>query len=116
MSDQTVPRFNVHTADWTPFPEFGGHEAVLYKSEDGTRLAASFRLSGTHSWVTPYDDFFFVVGGSAKITVEGRGSFEVVAGDFCYIRQGMSVTFEMSDDFHEVSVLVSDTSFDHIDH
>ena len=101
MSDDSampaVSRLNVHDADWRPFPEFGGTQALLHTSEDGSRMAATFKLTGRHSWTLEYDDFFYVVAGHASI-------------------EGTAVTFEMSEDFHEISVLVSDAPFDHTDH
>jgi uncharacterized cupin superfamily protein len=112
----SVPRFNVHTADWQPLPEFGGEQAVLYQSEDGTRLAGSFKESGTHEMVMPFDEFIYIVGGSCRITVEGEETFEMKVGDCCYLRQGQNVIFEMADDFHDVTVLISDKGFDHVNH
>lgn len=116
MSDPKLSRLNVHDTEWKPFPEFGGHESVMYESEDGTRMAASFRLSGLHSWVMQYDDYFYVIAGTATITLDSDEPFTVKAGDFCRVRQGTVVTFDMSDDFHEVSVLVADKAFNHTDH
>lgn len=113
--DGSVPRFNVTTASYEPLPEFGGSQAVLYRSADGTRLAGSFKESGTHTLVMPFDEFIYIVGGSCTIAVEGGDAFELNAGDCCYLRQGQNVTFEMSDDFHDVTVLVSDTPFDHVE-
>ena len=110
-----VPRFNVHQTEYSPLPEFGGGEAVLYKSPDGTRLAGSFRESGTHTLTLPFDEFMYLVAGTCGISVEGGESFEMGVGDCCYLRQGQVVTFTMSDDFHDVTVLVSDTPFDHVD-
>ncbi|MEN0138167.1 MAG: cupin domain-containing protein [Rhodococcus sp. (in: high G+C Gram-positive bacteria)] len=104
----TVPRFNVHTTDWTPLPELGGHEAILYKSEDGRRLAGSFRESGRHTMKMPFDEFIYVVAGSTRITVEGEDPFDLGVGDCCYLKEGMEVTFEHSEDFHDVTVLISD--------
>ena len=117
--DSAVPavsRLNVHDADWRPFPEFGGRQALLYTSEDGSRMAATFKLSGRHSWTLEYDDFFYVIAGHASIEIDGRPALEVGPGDFCRLPQGTAVTFDMSEDFHEISVLVSDTPFDHTDH
>lgn len=108
-----VPHFNVHTADYQPLPEFGGKQAVLYKSADGRRLAGSFHESGTHTIVMPFDEFMYLVAGTCTITVEGD-SFQMAVGDCCYLRQGQEVTFEMSDDFHDVTVLISDDAFDHV--
>lgn len=104
----SVPHFNVHTADFTPLAEFGGHEAILYKSEDGTRLAGSFKEAGKHTMTMPFDEFIYVVGGHTTISVAGGESIELGVGGCCYLRQGQEVTFEHSDDFHDVTVLVSD--------
>jgi uncharacterized cupin superfamily protein len=116
-STGAVPRFNVHTADYEPLPEFGGKQAVLYKSEDGKRLAGSFHESGTHTLEMPFDEFMYLIAGTCTITVDGA-SFQMAVGDCCYLRQGQQVTFEMSDDFHDVTVLISDDTFDHnaLDH
>lgn len=112
--DKTIPHFNVHTTKFDPLPEFGGSQAVLYKSSDGTRLAGSFRESGTHSLTMPFDEFIYIVGGGVKITVEGGETIEMTVGDACYLRQGQKVTFEMTDDFHDVTVLMSDKPFNHV--
>lgn len=112
ISDGHVPRFNVSTAAYEPLPEFGGSQALLYTSADGKRLAGSFKESGTHTMVMPFDEFVYVLAGRCTITVEGGDSLEVGVGDCCYLREGMNVTWEMSDDFHDVTVLISDTSFD----
>jgi len=53
-----------------------------------------------------------VIGGSVKISVEEGNSFEASAGDCFYVRQGMNVTWEMSDDFHDLTVLISDSAID----
>ena len=101
-----VPRFNVHSAPYEP---------VLYRSPDGTRLAGSFQESGTHTMVMPFDEFIYLVAGTCRISVEDGDAFEMAVGDCCYLRQGQNVTFEMSDDFHDVTVLISDAPFDHVD-
>jgi uncharacterized cupin superfamily protein len=107
--DGRVQRFNVHSAPYEPLPEFGGKQAILYSSPDRTRLAGTFQESGTHTLVMPFDEFMYVVGGSCRISVQDGDSFELSAGDCCYLRQGMNVTFEMAEDFHDVTVLISDT-------
>lgn len=112
MSDLNVPRFNVNTVEWTSFPEFGGHEAILYKSADGKRLAGSFRESGRHTMLMPFDEFMYVIAGTMKISIEGGETLELGVGDCCYLREGQTATMEMSEDFHDVTVLISDTSFD----
>lgn len=110
-------RLNVHDGQgWQPFPEFGGTLAKMYESPDGTKFAASYKLSGKHTWTLQYDDYFFVIAGHATVTVEGDEPIEVAAGDFCRLHQGKTVTFDMSDDFHEISVLVSDNPIDVTQH
>lgn len=107
-----VPRLNVTTAQFQPFPEYGGSHAILYRSEDGRRLVGSFKESGTHTMVMPYDEVIYVVGGSCSVSVEGGDSFDLGPGDVCYLREGQNVTFTMADDFHDIAVLVSDTPFE----
>ncbi len=107
---QSIPHFNVHTVEFAPLPEMGGGEAVLYRSADGRRLAGSFKESGRHELEMPFDEFIYVVAGSTHITVDGVGDVHLGAGHACYLRQGQQVTFEHSDDFHDVTVLVSDTA------
>lgn len=109
----TVPHFNVHSTEYEPLPEFGGRQAILYRSDDGKRLAGSFPQSGTHTQRMPFDEFAYVLAGTCSLTVSGE-SFTVSTGDCWYLREGQEVTFAMSDDFHVVCVLISDTQFDHV--
>lgn len=111
---RAVPHFNVHTADYQPLPEFGGKQAILYKSEDGKRLAGSFHESGTHTMVMPFDEFMYLIAGTCTLIIDGD-RLTLGVGDCCYLRQGQQVTMEMSDDFHDVTVLISDEAFDHVD-
>ena len=110
MSEQTppVPHFNVHTTEFEPLPEYGGGQAILYRSPDGRRLAGSFKESGQHDMVMPFDEFIYVVGGTMRVTVDGSAPLDLAAGDACYLKAGQHVNFEQSDDFHDVTVLVSE--------
>ena len=110
--DTQAPHFNVHSTDFAPLPEFGGSKAILYHSPDRTRLAGSFRESGTHRLLMPFDEFIYVVGGGVKITITGGETFDLAVGDACYLKQGQDVLFEMTDDFHDVTVLISDAAID----
>lgn len=112
MVDTHAPQFNVFTTDYEPLPEYGGKQAVLYTSEDKTRLAGSFHESGVHPLLMPYDEFIYVIAGTATISVEGGETFELGIGGCCYLKEGQNVTFDFSEDFHDVSVLISDTPFD----
>lgn len=109
MTDDTaLPHLNVHDAEYQPLPAYGGAQAILYRSPDGRRIAGSFRESGKHSLTMAYDEFLFVIAGSATLTVHGDERLTLVPGDACYLRQGSTVDFEMSPDFHDVAVLMSD--------
>ena len=110
-----VPRFRVNEAEFVPFDlgdGISGHQAILHRSEDGTRLAGSFKESGVIHEVMPFDEFIYVVAGSTRIEVLDGDSFELGTGDCCYLRQGQDVTFHHSDDFHDVVVLISDQPID----
>ena len=111
MVDTKAPQFNVNTVDYEPLPEFGGKKAVLYTSEDNRRLAGSFLESGVHTMLMPFDEFIYVIAGTATISIEGGETLELNAGGCCYLTEGQNVTFDFSEDFHDVSVLVSDTPF-----
>ena len=107
-----APHFNVHTTKFDPLPEFGGSKAILYHSPDRRRLAGSFHESGTHRMTMPFDEFIYVIAGSSKVAIDGGESFTIAVGDACYLKQGQDVLFEMSDDFHDVTVLIADEPFD----
>lgn len=107
-----VPHFKVATTPHDPLPEFGGSKAVLYHSPDRKRLAASFHESGTARMTMPFDDFSYVVGGSAKITVDGGEPISLSVGDAFYLKKGQDVIFDLADDFHVVTMLTSDEPFE----
>ena len=110
--NNTVPHFKVATTPHDPLPEFGGSKAILYHSADRKRLAASFHESGTARMTMPFDDFSYVLGGSAKITVDGGEPLSVGVGDAFYLKQGQDVLFELTGDFHVVTMLTSDVPFE----
>ena len=112
-SSGDVPRLDTGTADFTPLPGFdGGFQSILYTSPDRRRLAGSFKEKGSHTLTMPFDEFIFVIAGTTSIAVTGGDAFTLGPGQCCYLREGQEVSFEMSDDFHDVVVLSSDTPFD----
>jgi len=108
----TAPHFNIFDVEFEPLPEFGGGKAILFHSEDRKRLAGSFKESGTHRMTMPFDEFIYVVAGATTITIGDGKPFTIKAGDACYLTQGQDVLFEMTDDFHDVTVLIADEPFD----
>lgn len=111
MVDGKIAHFNVNTISYQPLPEFGGKKAILHTSDDHKRLAGSFHETGVHTMVMPFDEFIYVIAGTATISVDGGDSVELGVGGCCYLTEGQNVTFDFSSDFHDVSVLVSDTAF-----
>jgi uncharacterized cupin superfamily protein len=106
MHDTSVPRFNVHTTQFDPLPEYNGHQAWLYQSADGARRVGSFKEAGHYVVPMENDEFFYVIAGSSKVSVEGGESFTLTAGDCVYFRKGLVVTFDHDSDFHDVAVLM----------
>ncbi|MEV5650638.1 cupin domain-containing protein [Nocardia sp. NPDC052254] len=109
MTDHStaVPHFNVHTATYDPAPEVNGFKKWLYESPDGARRAGSFKEHGRFDVVTPCDEFLYVVAGSTRLTLQDGETFELTAGGCCFLRKGLTVTFETSADYHDVSVFMS---------
>lgn len=103
-----VLHYNIATTPHDPMPEFGGKKAILFHSPDRKRMAASFHESGTARMTMPFDDFSYVIAGNAKVTIDGGEPLSVGAGDAFYLKQGQDVTFDLSDDFHVVTMLMSD--------
>jgi uncharacterized cupin superfamily protein len=104
--DTSVPRFNVHTATFDAIPDGSGWMRLLFESPDGTRKAGSFKEPGVFHEVMPYDEVLFAVAGSTTISVEGGETFRLSAGDCCYLRKGLSVTFDNAPDFHDLSIFM----------
>ena len=104
---QEVPHGRISDFKWVSLPEFGGHEAIIYRSPDGSRVAAAFKESGSFTFVYTFDEFMVVTSGKAKISIHGGPAFEVVKGEVAYFREGMTVDFTMSDGFSDVTYLVS---------
>ncbi len=93
---------------WAVLPEFGGTEAIIYRSQDGKRVAVAFRESGSATFTYPFDEFLMVTSGSVTVRVHGGSTFTLVKGDVGYFCEGTSVDFEFSDDFSNIACLVAD--------
>jgi uncharacterized cupin superfamily protein len=107
-----VASLNVESSEFEAFPEYGGSHCILHRSPDRTRLAGSFKESGSHELTMPYDEFVYVVAGGVSITVEDCEKQDFGVGDAFYITQGEKVRWEMTDDFQDVTVLISDQAID----
>lgn len=93
---------------WVDLPEFGGREAIIYRSPDGKRVAAAFEESGKATFTYPFDEFLVVTSGTATIKVHGGETIQLKKGDVAYLREGTSVDFEFSEDFADVTCLMAD--------
>jgi uncharacterized cupin superfamily protein len=94
----TAVHGDASTLKWGP-PEYGGREAILYKSSDGRRTAATFKGVGTQTFTYPFDEFFVVVTGTVHINIKGGESFDLAKGGMAYFHEGTQVEFTMSPDF-----------------
>lgn len=103
-----IPHGPLSSFQWVDLPEFGGREAIIYRSPDGRRVAAAFEESGKASFTYPFDEFLVVTSGSAKIVVHGGETLNLKKGDVAYIREGTSADFEFSEDFADVTCLMAD--------
>lgn len=110
---ERIPFFRASTAEYDPFPHTGGDPfpedmdgryAEIYRAPDGRRYAGSFKEAGTEHTVMPYDEFIYLLTGEAHITVE----VHMKPGDACYLKEGWTVDFDLSEDFTDVTVLISD--------
>lgn len=107
MRKPRVMRFNMNDVEWENTPEFGGGEHVFYRSPDKTRAVVAFKEAGKHSFEYPFDEFAYVLKGSAKVAVRDGETFIINAGDILYVEEGAIIDFEMSDDFEDITMLVS---------
>lgn len=109
---QDPPGAPVHGAlgqfHWRELKEFGGSEAIIYRSADGRRVAAAFHESGNASFTYPFDEFLVVTSGSVTVAVHGGETFTLKKGDVAYFREGTSVEFEFSKDFSDITSLTAD--------
>jgi hypothetical protein len=103
-----IPHGPLSSFKWVDLPEFGGREAIIYRSPDGKRVAAAFEESGKATFTYPFDEFLVVTSGTAKIRVHGGETIELKKGDVAYLREGTSVDFEFSKDFSDITCLMAD--------
>jgi uncharacterized cupin superfamily protein len=102
-----VPHGQLADFTWVSLPEFGGQEAIIYRSPDRTRVAAAFKESGKAVFTYPFDEFGYVTSGKATASVRGGPTLNLVKGDVFYFHEGMAVDLQMSDDFSDLTFLVS---------
>lgn len=107
-ADVHVPHGAPAELEWVPLPEFGGEEAIIYRSPDGRRVAAAFREAGRATFTYPFDEFLVVTSGSVKMSVHGGETFSLHRGDVAYLRKGMVVDLEFSEGFSDVTCLMGD--------
>jgi len=94
--------------NWVELPEFGGKEAIIYRSPDGKRVAAAFHETGNATFTYPFDEFVVVTSGSVTVQVHGGEKFTLSKGDVGYFREGTTVDFKFSADFSDITCLMGD--------
>jgi uncharacterized cupin superfamily protein len=105
----TLVHGSMQTVKWRDVPQFGGKEAILYRSPDGRRAAGAFTHTGKYSFKFPFDEFAIVMSGSVKVTVRDSGVTHVLRqGDAVYFRAGMEVDFEAGEGYSNFAMFVGD--------
>lgn len=103
-----IPHGPLESFEWVALPEFGGREAIIYRSPDGRRVAAAFEESGQATFTYPFDEFLVVTAGNATIKVHGGETITLRKGDVAYIREGTTVDLDFSSDFADITCLMAD--------
>lgn len=102
-----VPHGSVKTLKWKVTPGYGGSEAVMYRSPDGTRVAGAFTHSGNYSFTYPFDEFVVILSGSVETSVVDGPKLSLNKGDFVYFKKGMTVNFRAGKDYSNAAMMVS---------
>lgn len=108
QNEVIVPHGAPSSFNWNSLPEFGGSEAIIYRSPDGKRVAAAFRESGDFEFEYPFDEFLVVTSGTGTFRVKDGPTFTLKKGEVAYFRKGMKVHMTLSKDFSDVTMLVGD--------
>jgi uncharacterized cupin superfamily protein len=87
---------------------YDGTKSVFYRSKDNKIAIGAIREKGADTMTWPEDEFLFVTAGWIKFQVHGGDSFTLEKGDVMMLRKGQTFSFEMSDDFANVAVFMSD--------
>ncbi|KAF2653654.1 hypothetical protein K491DRAFT_717834 [Lophiostoma macrostomum CBS 122681] len=94
---------------WAPFPMYNGSKSVFYRSKDNKVAIGAIREKGADTMTWPEDEFLFVTQGWIKFRVHGGDSFTLERGHVLVLRKGQTFDFEMSDDFANIAIFMSET-------
>jgi uncharacterized cupin superfamily protein len=103
---------SVKNLNWVALPEFGGAQAIIYRSSDGKRIVAAFRESLSQTFTFTFDEFVQVTAGSCKMKIHGGPTLSLVKGDVAYVHEGTTADLEFSRDFEDIGVLTSEHVID----
>ncbi|KAK5203312.1 hypothetical protein LTR41_010955 [Exophiala xenobiotica] len=87
---------------------YGGQKSIYFRSRDNKIAFGALREVGKGTMTWPEDESLFVTQGWIKFQVHGGESFTLNVGHVMMMQKGQTFTFEMSDDFANVAVFVSD--------
>jgi hypothetical protein len=100
-----VPHVRWDSVEWAPFE---GTKPVYCRYQNGKVVFCVLRAKGTADFVWPFDEFLFVTQGWVKIRAEGSEPFTLIKGEVMLMKKGQHFFFEMSEDFANVVVFLSD--------
>lgn len=99
--------------NWESFPTekykqpWGDRKSIIYNAADGKVLAGTIYASGKGTYTWPSDEFIYVSRGWIRWEIHGGEPFTLKEGDMTYIKEGTAATYEMSEDYANVVVFIS---------
>lgn len=102
-----VPHGAWDSFPWEPFPAYNGTKSIFYRSADNSVAVGAIREIGVGHMTWPEDEFLFVTKGWIKFEVKDGEKFTLKPGDVMFLKKGQTFDFEMSDDFANVAVFLS---------
>lgn len=103
-----LPHGSVKSLKWKATPGYGGSEAVMYRSPDGTRVAGAFTHSGSYSFTYPFDEFVVILSGSVDASIVNGPKLSLKKGDLAYFKKGMTVHFKAGKNYSNAAMMVSE--------
>lgn len=87
---------------------YQGTKSLFYRSKDGKVAIGAIHEIGGDTMTWPEDEFLCVTEGWIKFQVKGGDSFILEKGGVALLKKGQTFTFQMSDDFANVAVFMSE--------
>ncbi|KAK5048694.1 hypothetical protein LTR84_005786 [Exophiala bonariae] len=91
-----------------PFEMYNGWKSIYYRSENNKIAVGAIHEIGEGHLTWPEDEFLIVTKGWIKFQIQDGEDFELKQGDIMFMKQGQVIDFQMSDDFTNIAVFISE--------